>query len=162
MAAEALAQGKVNKIVLCRPSVEVGASIGFLPGTETEKVTPFMRPLFDELSYYFSNETVRRLMFDGVIELAPLSLMRGRTFRDSFIILDEAQNATLAELKLFLTRIGGGSKMVITGDITQSDIDNTGLEFVLRRLEGMDKVGIIKLQEILRNSIIDEILERLI
>lgn len=121
-AVKALRTEQVRKIILCRPVVDVGTSIGYLPGDMQAKVGPYLVPLFDELAYYINLKHINRLMEEGRIEICPLSMMRGRTFNNSFVILDEAQNAVTSELKMFLTRIGMGTKMVLVGDLCQSDL----------------------------------------
>ena len=121
-AVKALKADRVQKIILCRPVVEVGPGIGYLPGDIKDKVGPYLVPLFDELSYYVNQKFIKILIDEGRIEICPLSMMRGRTFNNSFVILDEAQNATTGELKMFLTRIGADSKMVLVGDLNQSDL----------------------------------------
>ena len=123
-AVAALQAKKVNRIILTRPAVEAGEKLGFLPGTLSEKIDPFLRPLFDALHDMIDVDSIPRLMQTGVIEVAPLAYMRGRTLNDSFIILDEAQNTTPEQMKMFLTRLCFGSKMVITGDVTQVDLPN--------------------------------------
>src|SRR5579875_2359391 len=122
MAVNALKNGQVNKIILTRPAVEAGESLGFLPGDLKEKVDPYLRPLYDALHDVLGAEHTQRLIERGTIEIAPLAYMRGRTLDDAFVILDEAQNTTHAQMKMFLTRLGFGSKMVITGDVTQIDL----------------------------------------
>lgn len=122
MAVAALKSGKVNKIILTRPAVEAGESLGFLPGDLKEKVDPYLRPLYDALNDVLGSEHTQRLIERGIIEIAPLAYMRGRTLDDAFIILDEAQNTTEAQMKMFLTRLGFGSKMIITGDRSQIDL----------------------------------------
>ncbi len=122
MAVNALCQNKVGRIILVRPAVEAGESLGFLPGDMLEKVNPYLRPLYDALYDMLEVDKIARFMEKGVIEVAPLAFMRGRTLNDSYIILDEAQNSTMEQMKMFLTRLGQGSKAVITGDITQVDL----------------------------------------
>lgn len=139
MAVNALKNGQVNKIILTRPAVEAGESLGFLPGDLKEKVDPYLRPLYDALHDVLGAEHTGRLIERGTIEIAPLAYMRGRTLDDAFVILDEAQNTTHAQMKMFLTRLGFGSKMVITGDQTQIDLPKGA------------KSGLIKAEEILRN-----------
>lgn len=156
-----LAAGTINKIVLVRPAVESSVSIGYLPGDMSEKMMPFIRPLYDELEYYISRKDLEKLTEEGIIEIVPLGMMRGRTLKNAYVILDEAQNATYKELKLFLTRIGSNSKMIITGDLGQSDIPDTGLWSIIERLEDLEGVEHVVLTEILRNPIIERILERL-
>jgi phosphate starvation-inducible PhoH-like protein len=140
-AVSALQAKKVNRIVLTRPAVEAGEKLGFLPGTLNEKIDPYLRPLFDALHDMIDIETIPRMMQSGIIEVAPLAFMRGRTLNDAFIILDEAQNTTPEQMKMFLTRLGFGSKMVITGDVTQIDLPNgqhSGLRVVRDILKGID------------------------
>jgi phosphate starvation-inducible PhoH-like protein len=132
-AVAALQAKKVNRIVLTRPAVEAGENLGFLPGTLSEKIDPYLRPLFDALHDMIDIDSIPRLMQSGIIEVAPLAYMRGRTLNDAFVILDEAQNTTPEQMKMFLTRLGFGSKMVITGDVTQIDLPNaqkSGLKVV--------------------------------
>jgi len=146
MAVQALMQKQVNRIVLARPAVEAGEKLGFLPGDLQEKVDPYLRPLYDALFDLVDYERVTRLLEKRVIEIAPLAFMRGRTLSDAFVILDEAQNTTSEQMKMFLTRIGFGSKAVITGDVTQIDLPTgkrSGLveaERVLAGIEGIDFV----------------------
>ncbi len=143
MAVRMLLDKAVKRIVLTRPAVEAGERLGFLPGTLEEKVSPYLRPLYDALHDMLDYDRVRRLMEQQIIEVAPLAFMRGRTLNDSFVILDEAQNSTREQMKMFLTRIGFGSKAVVTGDITQSDLprgQSSGLrdaQQVLRNIEGI-------------------------
>src|ERR1700759_4553691 len=121
-AVQALQAKQVSRIILTRPAVEAGERLGFLPGTLNEKIDPYLRPLYDALHDMVDPESIPRLMSSGVIEVAPLGFMRGRSLNDSFIILDEAQNTSAEQMKMFLTRLGFGSKMVITGDVTQVDL----------------------------------------
>ncbi len=143
VAAAALAEKKIKRIVLCRPAVEAGEKLGFLPGDLAEKINPYLRPLYDSLYDLMGFEKVAKLMERSVIEVAPLAFMRGRTLADAFIILDEAQNTTPEQMKMFLTRLGFGSKAVITGDITQVDLPEgkkSGLreaQSILRNVEGV-------------------------
>ncbi|MDA8901906.1 PhoH family protein [Aquiluna sp.] len=141
-AVEALYNKEVSRIILTRPAVEAGEKLGFLPGTLSEKIDPYLRPLFDSLQEMLEPEVTAKMMDAGVIEVAPLAYMRGRTLNDSFIILDEAQNTTGEQMKMFLTRLGFNSKMVITGDVTQIDLPggNSGLRIaqnVLADVEGL-------------------------
>jgi len=144
MAVQALMQKQVNRIVLARPAVEAGEKLGFLPGDLQEKVDPYLRPLYDALFDLVDYERVTRLLEKRVIEIAPLAFMRGRTLSDAFVILDEAQNTTSEQMKMFLTRIGFGSKAVITGDVTQIDLPTgkrSGLveaERVLANITGIE------------------------
>jgi phosphate starvation-inducible PhoH-like protein len=140
-AAAALQEKQVKRIVLCRPAVEAGERLGFLPGDIAEKINPYLRPLYDSLFDIIGFEKVEKLLERSVIEIAPLAFMRGRTLNDSFIILDEAQNTTPEQMKMFLTRLGFGSKAVVTGDITQVDLPDgkkSGLREVRRILEGVE------------------------
>ena len=143
-AAGALVDKSIKRIVLCRPAVEAGERLGFLPGDIAEKVNPYLRPLYDSLYDIIGFEKVEKLMERTVIEIAPLAFMRGRTLNDAFIILDEAQNTTPEQMKMFLTRLGFGSKAVVTGDITQVDLPEgrkSGLRVVRSILEGIDKIA---------------------
>jgi phosphate starvation-inducible PhoH-like protein len=140
-AVQALQSKQVNRIILSRPAVEAGEKLGFLPGTLTEKIDPYMRPLYDALHDMLDPELIPKLMASGTIEIAPLAFLRGRTLNDAFIILDEAQNTTPEQMKMFLTRLGFGSKIVITGDATQNDLPGTTksgldtIEHILREVE---------------------------
>ncbi len=140
MAVSALKEKKVNRIILTRPAVEAGERLGFLPGDLMAKVDPYLRPLYDALQDLLDSEGLIRLIEKGTIEVAPLAYMRGRTLNDSFVILDEAQNTTKEQMKMFLTRVGFGSKVVITGDVTQIDIPG-----------GRNSSGLVRLEEILGN-----------
>ena len=142
-AAGSLAEKAIKRIVLCRPAVEAGERLGFLPGDIAEKVNPYLRPLYDSLYDIIGFEKVEKLMERSVIEIAPLAFMRGRTLNDAFIILDEAQNTTPEQMKMFLTRLGFGSRAVVTGDVTQVDLPEgrkSGLREVRRILEGIDGI----------------------
>jgi phosphate starvation-inducible PhoH-like protein len=142
-AAGFLAEKGIKRIVLCRPAVEAGERLGFLPGDIAEKINPYLRPLYDSLYDIFGFEKVEKLMERSVIEIAPLAFMRGRTLNDAFIILDEAQNTTPEQMKMFLTRLGFGSRAVVTGDVTQVDLPEgrkSGLREVRRILEGIDGI----------------------
>ena len=142
-AAGFLSEKGIKRIVLCRPAVEAGERLGFLPGDIAEKINPYLRPLYDSLYDIFGFEKVEKLMERSVIEIAPLAFMRGRTLNDSFIILDEAQNTTPEQMKMFLTRLGFGSRAVVTGDITQVDLPEgrkSGLREVRRILEGLEGI----------------------
>jgi len=164
MAVAALSKGIVNRIVLTRPAVEAGESLGFLPGDLTEKVDPYLRPLYDALHDMMKFEKVSGLMQQGVIEVAPIAFMRGRTLNDSFIILDEAQNTTSEQMKMFLTRIGFSSKAVITGDVTQIDLPgnkSSGLveaEKILQNIKGIKFVFFSK-ADVVRHRLVQEIIE---
>ena len=163
-AVEALRAGKVRKIVLVRPAVEAGESLGFLPGDLRAKLNPYLRPLMDALGEMIDYDQARNLMEQDVIEVIPLAYMRGRTLNDAFIILDEAQNTTVAQMKMFLTRMGEQSKMVVSGDATQQDLPRgvtSGLRDAIRRLGKIDAIGIVKLQisDIVRHRLVQRIVE---
>ena len=161
MGVASLKRKEVGRIVLTRPVVEAGESLGFLPGTLTEKVDPYVRPLYDALFDMTDREKGNQLIEQGVIEIAPLAFMRGRTFNDAFIILDEAQNTTSEQMKMFLTRLGFGSKMVITGDDTQMDLPHgaSGLAKVRGILEGIDDIAFVQLgkTDVVRHSLVARI-----
>ncbi|WP_210023480.1 MULTISPECIES: PhoH family protein [unclassified Paenibacillus] len=163
LAVAALKEGKVKRIVLTRPAVEAGESLGFLPGDLQEKVDPYLRPLYDALNDVLGPEQVAKSLERGLIEIAPLAYMRGRTLDDSFIILDEAQNTTPEQMKMFLTRLGFGSKMVITGDVTQIDLPrgkSSGLVEAHRILRSIDELGFIVFdeQDVVRHSLVQKII----
>lgn len=162
MAVDALNRKEVGRILLTRPVVEAGENLGFLPGTLTEKIDPYIRPLYDALFDMMDPVRANKLLAEGVIEIAPLAFMRGRTLNDSFIILDEAQNTTSQQMKMFITRLGMGSKMVITGDMTQTDLPKgiSGLQTVRQVLEGIDEIGFIEFQtrDVVRNSLVSKII----
>jgi len=164
MAVQALMQKQVNRIVLARPAVEAGEKLGFLPGDLQEKVDPYLRPLYDALFDLVDYERVERLLEKRVIEIAPLAFMRGRTLSDAFVILDEAQNTTSEQMKMFLTRIGFGSKAVITGDVTQIDLPTgkrSGLveaERVLANIEGIDFVYFSE-KDVVRHKLVQMIIK---
>ncbi len=158
MAVAALKRKEVGRIILTRPVVEAGESLGFLPGTLTEKVDPYIRPLYDALFDMTDMERANKMLEDGIIEIAPLAFMRGRTLNDSFIILDEAQNTTPEQMKMFLTRLGFGSKIVVTGDITQMDLPRgiSGLKHVRHVLEGTDDIAFCDFngKDVVRHSLV--------
>lgn len=161
-AVEALRAKTVKKILLARPAMETGEKIGFLPGDQNEKLAPYMRPLYDELDKTFGPGKYKKMIEDGTVEVVPVGFMRGRTFSDAFIILDEAQNTTREQMKMALTRIGEGSKMVVTGDPEQVDLPNksdSGLKFAIDRLQGKSGVGLLtfKHAEIVRSRIVANI-----
>jgi phosphate starvation-inducible PhoH-like protein len=163
-AVAALQTKKVNRIVLTRPAVEAGESLGFLPGTLSEKIDPYLRPLFDALHDMIDVDSIPRLIQTGVIEVAPLAYMRGRTLNDSFIILDEAQNTTPEQMKMFLTRLGFGSKMVVTGDVTQIDLPNgakSGLRVITDILQDIDDIAFMELtaEDVVRHRLIGDIVK---
>jgi phosphate starvation-inducible PhoH-like protein len=164
MAVNALKNGQVNKIILTRPAVEAGESLGFLPGDLKEKVDPYLRPLYDALHDILGAEHTQRLIERGTIEIAPLAYMRGRTLDDAFVILDEAQNTTHAQMKMFLTRLGFGSKMVITGDQTQVDLPRgvkSGLivaEEVLKDINGISFI-FLEQSDVVRHPLVGRIIQ---
>jgi phosphate starvation-inducible PhoH-like protein len=165
LAIQALQAKSVNRIVLTRPAVEAGERLGFLPGDVIAKVDPYLRPLYDALYDMLEPESVQRLMERGSIEVAPLAYMRGRTLNDSFIILDEAQNTTSEQMKMFLTRLGFGSKAVVTGDVTQIDLPDarsrSGLLAVRRILDGIPGLAFIELtsRDVVRHRIVQDIVD---
>lgn len=164
LAARAFNKEEVSRIILTRPAVEAGESLGFLPGDLKEKVDPYLRPLYDALFDIFGAEKFGRLMERGVIEVAPLAYMRGRTLDNAFIILDEAQNTTPEQMKMFLTRLGYGSKAVVTGDITQIDLPNSkksGLKVALEVLDSVNGIGISILDEkdVVRHELVQRIIK---
>jgi phosphate starvation-inducible protein PhoH and related proteins len=164
MAVNALKNGQVNKIILTRPAVEAGESLGFLPGDLKEKVDPYLRPLYDALNDILGSEHTQRLIERGTIEIAPLAYMRGRTLDDAFVILDEAQNTTHAQMKMFLTRLGFGSKMVITGDQTQIDLPKgakSGLIAAEKILLGVNGISFVFLEQsdVVRHPLVGRIIE---
>ena len=158
MAVSAFKSKQVEKIILTRPAVEAGEKLGFLPGDLQEKVDPYLRPLYDALQEMLGLETYAKLMERGAIEVAPLAYMRGRTLSNAFIILDEAQNATKEQMKMFLTRMGEGSKVVVTGDVTQIDLDGktSGLVHATEILDGVEGIGICKLtaKDVVRHPLV--------
>jgi len=160
-AVDALESGKVGRIVLSRPAVEAGESIGFLPGEMEDKLAPYLRPLYDALSDRLSMKRVRALMAEGAIEIAP-GFMRGRTLNNAFVVIDEAQNCTYVQLKMLLTRLGWSSTMVITGDPHQSDLlpELSGLSEVARRLDGINNISVVRLADvdIVRHPLVGEML----
>jgi phosphate starvation-inducible PhoH-like protein len=161
-AVEALEAGTVGRIVLSRPAVDAGESIGFLPGDMEDKLAPYLRPLFDALADRLSMKRVRALMAEGAIEIAPLGFMRGRTLNNAFVVMDEAQNCTYAQLKMLLTRLGWHSTMVVTGDPHQSDLlpGVSGLAEVANRFEALDNVAVVRLADvdIVRHPLVAEML----
>ncbi|WP_426786918.1 PhoH family protein [Staphylococcus capitis] len=164
-AAKQLRKGSVKRIVLTRPAVEAGESLGFLPGDLKEKVAPYLRPLYDGLNTVLGREQTERFIERGIIEIAPLAYMRGRTLDDAFVILDEAQNTTHAQMKMFLTRLGFGSKMVVTGDQTQIDLPKgvkSGLKEAIKKLYGVNGISIMKLDQsdVVRHPLVSKIIDR--
>jgi phosphate starvation-inducible protein PhoH and related proteins len=163
-AVQALQAKKVNRIILTRPAVEAGERLGFLPGTLYEKIDPYLRPLYDALHDMLDPESIPKLMGAGTIEVAPLAFMRGRTLNDSFIILDEAQNTTAEQMKMFLTRLGFGSKIVVTGDVTQVDLPGgatSGLRVVRDILDGIEDVHFATLssEDVVRHKLVSRIVD---
>ncbi|MFV0433566.1 MAG: PhoH family protein [Leucobacter sp.] len=162
-AVQALQRREVAKIILTRPAVEAGERLGYLPGTLEDKIDPYLRPLFDAIGSMLDPDVVPRLLANGTIEVAPLAYMRGRTLNESFVILDEAQNTTPEQMKMFLTRLGYGSKMVVTGDITQVDlpIAASGLRVVNRILRGVEDIYFAELgsDDIVRHSLVSRIVD---
>jgi phosphate starvation-inducible PhoH-like protein len=161
-AVQALQAKKVNRIILTRPAVEAGESLGFLPGTLSEKIDPYLRPLYDALHDMVDPESIPKLLTAGTIEVAPLAYMRGRSLNDAFIILDEAQNTSPEQMKMFLTRLGFGSKMVVTGDVTQVDLPNgvkSGLRVVESILDGIEDVSFNRLtsHDVVRHRLVGRI-----
>jgi phosphate starvation-inducible PhoH-like protein len=161
-AVQALQSKEVTRIILTRPAVEAGERLGFLPGTLQEKIDPYLRPLFDALHDMIDQDSIPRLITNGIIEIAPLAYMRGRTLNDAFIILDEAQNTSAEQMKMFLTRLGFNSKMVITGDATQIDLPNgaqSGIKVVHNILDGVDDIAFINLEaeDVVRNRLVGDI-----
>ena len=164
IAVAALKRGKVRRLILTRPAVEAGEKLGFLPGDLTEKVDPYLRPLYDALADMLPAERVTRMIERRVIEVAPLAFMRGRTLNDAYVVLDEAQNTTREQMKMFLTRLGEGSSMVITGDTTQIDLPrkrDSGLVHAVQVLSKLDRVGIVRLTaaDVVRHSLVAAIIQ---
>ncbi len=164
MAVDALLKNRVKRIILARPAVEAGENLGFLPGDLQEKVDPFLRPLYDALEDMMPHDRVRRALESRTIEIAPLAYMRGRTLADAFVILDEAQNATTAQMKMFLTRLGLNSRTVITGDKTQIDLprrEESGLLEIERILKGIEGIGFLYLDaaDVVRHRLVKDIID---
>lgn len=164
LAVEKLMRKEISKIVLTRPVVEAGENLGFLPGTLEEKIDPYLRPFFDAVNEMIGAEKVQKLMEQSVIEIAPLAYMRGRTIKNSFMLLDEAQNTTAMQMKMFLTRLGENSQMVITGDLSQTDLpkkEKSGLRDAVERLEGIDDITIIKFKagDVIRHELVSKIVQ---
>lgn len=159
-----LAEGKIERIIITRPVVEAGESLGYLPGDFKEKISPYMRPIYDSLYSLLSNDMISRYTEEGKIEVAPLAYMRGRTLSKSFIILDEAQNTTISQMKMFLSRIGEKSKAIITGDISQSDLPKdveSGLKHALKILTNIKGIGFhhFEKKDVIRHHLVSKILE---
>lgn len=161
-AVEALEAGRVGRIVLSRPAIEAGESIGYLPGDVEEKLAPYLRPLYDALSDRLSMKRVRTLMAEGLIEIAPVGFMRGRTLNNAFVVIDEAQNCTYVQLKMLLTRLGWNSTMIVTGDPHQSDLlpGVSGLADVANHLEALSNIAVVRLEDcdIVRHPLVAEML----
>ncbi|MGO1598413.1 MAG: PhoH family protein [Brachybacterium sp.] len=164
MAVQKLLSKQINRIILTRPAVEAGERLGFLPGGLNEKIDPYLRPLYDALHDMLDPESIPRLMAAGTIEVAPLAYMRGRTLNDAFVILDEAQNTTPEQMKMFLTRLGFNSTMVVTGDVTQVDLpgaQQSGLRIVEQVLSGIDDISFCRLssRDVVRHRLVSDIVE---
>jgi len=162
LAAEALAEERVRRIVLCRPAVEAGERLGFLPGDLAQKINPYLRPLYDALYDILGPEKVGRMIEQGIVEIAPLAFMRGRTLNESFIILDEAQNTTPEQMKMFLTRLGEGSKAIVTGDVTQIDLPpgrQSGVIHARRIIAGVPGIAVIEFDkhDVVRHELVQRI-----
>lgn len=163
LAVSALKSRQVKKIVLCRPAVEAGESLGFLPGDLRDKVDPYLRPLYDALEEMVPPQKLRAYMDQNVVEIVPLAYMRGRTLNSAFVILDEAQNATAAQMKMFLTRIGAGSRAIVTGDVTQTDLPHrsmSGLVQAREILEGVDGIAFVDFgrEDVVRHKLVKDII----
>ena len=163
LAAEMFVKEKVDRIILCRPVVACGQDIGFLPGTVDDKIGPYLAPLFDELSNFLDHRELRKMMSEHTLEIVPLSMMRGRSFHQSFVILDEAQNATYAEFQMLLTRLGQNSKMVLCGDSSQNDLGRFDFNSITNALDEIDEIAIVRLgfEDIVRNTLIRKIIHAL-
>ncbi|MBR4081566.1 MAG: PhoH family protein, partial [Clostridia bacterium] len=164
LAVVALKNKEVERIMLTRPAVEAGEKLGFLPGDLTQKVDPYLRPLYDALYDFMGVDSYQKLLERGTVEVSPLAYMRGRTLSDSFIILDEAQNTTSEQMKMFLTRIGFNSKVVVTGDITQTDLPygkRSGLAEALEVLSGVKEIGVVNLthHDVVRHELVQKIVQ---
>jgi len=163
MAVSALLAREIKRIILTRPAVEAGEKLGFLPGDMAEKVNPYLRPLYDALYDMLDVQRVQRMMAENVIEVAPLAFMRGRTLNDAFVILDEAQNATREQMRMFLTRLGFNTKTIVTGDVSQTDLPDphrSGLSHALELLRGVDGVGIVEFrpEDVVRHPLVQRII----
>ncbi|MEL6365530.1 MAG: PhoH family protein [Pseudomonadota bacterium] len=164
-AVEALERGKVSRIILSRPAVEAGENLGYLPGALEEKLSPYLRPLYDALSDRLSGKKVKALLAEGVIEIAPIAFMRGRTLNNAFIVVDEAQNCTYGQLKMLLTRLGWGSTMAVTGDPQQTDLlaEMSGLASVASRLEDRTNITVVRFDEseVVRHPLVADVIAAL-
>jgi phosphate starvation-inducible PhoH-like protein len=164
MAVSALMKKQVKRVVLCRPAVEAGEKLGFLPGDMAEKVNPYLRPLYDALHDMVDFERAKELVERGIVEVAPLAFMRGRTLNSSFVILDEAQNTTPGQMKMLLTRLGFGSKCFVTGDVTQIDLPRgqmSGLVDALQTLHSVDGIGVVRFtdEDVIRHPLVSRIIQ---
>ncbi|MEI8321116.1 MAG: PhoH family protein [Alphaproteobacteria bacterium] len=164
MAVSLLMKGEVERLILSRPAIEAGEKLGFLPGDLKEKVDPYLRPIYDALHDMFQEAHIEKLISNGTIEVAPLAFMRGRTLSHAFIILDEAQNTTMMQMKMFLTRLGEGSRMVVTGDVTQTDLpadQTSGLIDAMSRFRGMESVGFMEFSsdDVVRHPLVGRIVK---
>jgi phosphate starvation-inducible protein PhoH and related proteins len=164
-AVEALEKGQVGRIVLSRPAVEAGESLGFLPGDMEDKLAPYLRPLYDALSDRLPPKRLKSMMQEGLIEIAPVAFMRGRTLNNAFVVIDEAQNCTYTQLKMLLTRLGWNSTMIVTGDPNQSDLLSglSGLDDVANRLGAVGNIAVVRLaaEDVVRHPLVAEMLENL-
>ncbi|MEM9421286.1 MAG: PhoH family protein [Pseudomonadota bacterium] len=164
-AVEALEAGRVGRIVLSRPAVEAGENLGYLPGDMEDKLSPYLRPLYDALTDRLSAKKVRALMAEGAIEVAPIAFMRGRTLNNAFIVIDEAQNCTYAQLKMLLTRLGWHSSMVVTGDPDQTDLlpGVSGLREITNKLDEVDDIGIVRFEkpDVVRHPLVAQMIEHI-
>lgn len=164
-AVEALESGQVSRIILSRPAVEAGESLGYLPGHVEDKLGPYLRPLLDALSDRLSPKRLKMLMSEGIIEIAPVGFMRGRTLNNAFVVIDEAQNCTYGQLKMLLTRLGWNSTMIVTGDPNQTDLlpEMSGLSQIVDKLEGVEDVAVVHLNEsdIVRHPLVAKMIKRL-
>ena len=164
-AVEALESGRVRRIILSRPAVEAGESLGFLPGDMEEKLSPYLRPLYDALCDRLSTKRLKALMAEGVIEIAPIAFMRGRTLNNAYVVIDEAQNCTYGQLKMLLTRLGWNSSMVVTGDPEQTDLlpELSGLAEVAEKLEAVENVEIVRFSrsDVVRHPLVAEMIDAL-
>lgn len=164
-AVEALQKGEVGRIVLARPAVEAGEQIGFLPGAMEDKLAPYLRPLYDALSDRLSPKQLKEMLAEGLIEIAPIGFMRGRTLNNAFVVIDEAQNCTYTQLKMLLTRLGWHSTMIVTGDPAQSDLlpELSGLKTAAEKLDDMGNVAVVRLQaeDVVRHPLVAQMLDTL-
>ena len=162
-AVEALEKGSVSRIVLTRPAVEAGENLGFLPGALEDKLDPYLRPLFDALGERLGGKRLRQMMSDGTIEIAPVAYMRGRTLNNAFVVIDEAQNCTYAQIKMLLTRLGWHSTMVITGDPEPTDLlpELSGLGEIARRMDALERIAVVRMtrDDVVRHPLVAEMLE---